>query len=395
MRRTDVAIAGGGLAGSIAAAMLGRAGYDAVMIDPRPVYRPDFRCEKIDGPQMRVLEKTGLADSVRRASTPDRMSWVACLGRVVEKRPGDQWGILYDTLVNTIRSEIPPSVTVIYAMVTEIDNSAGRQIVSLSNGERVSARLVIVANGLNLGLRQKLGMERHVLSANHSISIGFDVEPAGRPSFEFPAVTCYSERPSEKIAYLTLFPIGSTMRANLFVYRDLHDPWLKLLRDAPVETMCAAMPRLRSIIGEFKVTGSVKIRPVDLCVTRGYEQPGVVLVGDAFSTSCPAAGTGTLKVFTDVERLCNVYIPRWLATPGMAEEKIGAFYTDPVKTACDAHSLAKAYDLRSFTISTSLPVAARRWIKFAGQLGRGTLRQVRAQIAPTRWRQVNDNTIGA
>ena len=57
----------------------------------------------------------------------------------------------------------------------------------------------------------------------------------------------------------------------------------------------------------------------------------MVLIGDAFSTSCPAAGTGTGKVFTDVERLCNVYIPRWFATPGMGAEKIAAFYDDPVR----------------------------------------------------------------
>ena len=395
MRRTDVAIAGGGLAGSIAAAMLGRDGYNVVMCDPRPVYPPDFRCEKIDGPQMRVLEKTGLADAVRRASTPDRETWIANLGYVVEKRPGDQHGILYDTLVNTIRAEIPQSVSVIHARVTEIANGAGRQRVKLSNGEQISARLVIVANGLNPGLSHKLGIERHVLSANHSISIGFDIEPAGRPSFEFSSVSCYSERASEQIAYLTLFPIGSTMRANLFVYRDLHDPWLKRLRDAPVETMCAAMPRLRNIIGEFEVTGFVKIRPIDLYVTRGYDQPGIVLAGDAFSSSCPAAGTGALKVFTDVERLCNIFIPRWLATPGMGEEKIGAFYSDPVKMACEAHSLAKAYDLRTISIGASLPVAARRGIRFAGQLGRGALRHAYAQITRTRGRQAGDTAIGA
>lgn len=395
MRRTDVAIVGGGLAGSIAAVMLGRAGNKVVMIDPRPVYPPDFRCEKIDGPQMRVLEKTGLADCVRRASTPDGESWIARFGRVVEKRPGDQEGILYDTLVNTIRAEIPQSATVIHARVTQIVNSAGRQSVTLSNGKQMSARLVIVANGLNLALSNSLGIERHVLSANHSISVGFDIEPVGRPSFAFPAVTCYSERVSERIAYLTLFPIGSTMRANFFAYRDPHDPWLKQLRGAPVETLCAAMPRLRSIIGEFKVTGPVKIRPVDLCVTSGYEQPGVVLVGDAYSTSCPAAGTGVLKVFTDVERLCNVHIPRWLATPGMGEEKIAAFYSDPVKMACEAHCRAKAYDLRSFSTGTSLPVAARRWIKFAGQLGRGTLRHAYAQMVRTRGPQAANTAIDA
>jgi 2-polyprenyl-6-methoxyphenol hydroxylase-like FAD-dependent oxidoreductase len=49
MRYTDIAIIGGGLAGSTAAAMLGRAGISAVLIDPHQVYPFDFRIEKIGG----------------------------------------------------------------------------------------------------------------------------------------------------------------------------------------------------------------------------------------------------------------------------------------------------------------------------------------------------------
>ena len=89
-----------------------------------------------------------------------------------------------------------------------------------------------------------------------------------------------------------------------------------------------------------------------------------MLVGDAFATSCPAAGTGCNKVFTDVERLCNVHIPRWLASPGMGEEKIAAFYDDAVKVACDAASAAKAYYLRSLSTETGLAWQARRWGRF-------------------------------
>jgi len=95
--------------------------------------------------------------------------------------------------------------------------------------------------------------------------------------------------------------------------------------------MLAMMPGLKQMMGEFRVSRPVKIRPADLYVTEGHIQPGIVLVGDAFSTSCPAAGTGTTKVFTDVERLCNVYIPRWLASEGMDSRKIAEFYDDSVK----------------------------------------------------------------
>ena len=49
MHHADIAIVGGGLAGSTAAAMLGRAGIGAVLIDPHTLYPPDFRCEKLDG----------------------------------------------------------------------------------------------------------------------------------------------------------------------------------------------------------------------------------------------------------------------------------------------------------------------------------------------------------
>jgi 2-polyprenyl-6-methoxyphenol hydroxylase-like FAD-dependent oxidoreductase len=148
------------------------------------------------------------------------------------------------------------------------------------------------------------------------------------------------------------------MRANLFAYREVDDPWLREMRQKPVETMNAALPRLRRITGEYSAcAGDVKIRPADLYVSTGYRQPGVVLVGDAFATTCPVTGTGTDKVFTDVAQLCNVHIPAWLATEGMGEDKIASFYDDPVKQACDAWSMAKAFSFRKVTIETAALLA--------------------------------------
>jgi hypothetical protein len=66
------------------------------------------------------------------------------------------------------------------------------------------------------------------------------VVPAGRTAFDFPALTYFSERPSDRIPYLTLFPIGTRMRANLFAYRGFDDLWLRELRRPPAETLNAA-----------------------------------------------------------------------------------------------------------------------------------------------------------
>jgi 2-polyprenyl-6-methoxyphenol hydroxylase-like FAD-dependent oxidoreductase len=371
MRYTDVAIVGGGLAGSTAAAMLGRAGIAAILIDPHTVYPPELRCEKLGGEQLDLLRKTGLADATLRATTLDGEVWEARFGHVVARKPSDQHGVMYDTLVNTMRGQIPPDVETIRGKASAIANGPERQKLVLSNGEEVSARLVVFANGLNVGLRQTLGIKRHVVSECHSLTLGFNVEPVGRPAFDFPALTYWPKRSTSRMAYLSIFPIHGVMRANLMVYRDMTDPWLPAFKDAPEQAMLAMMPGLDSMMGEFKVSGAVKIRPADLCVSEGYIQSGIVLVGDAFSTSCPAAGTGTTKVFTDVERLCNVYIPRWLSTEGMAAEKIAEFYDDPVKKACEARCLAKAHHLRSLSIDNGLSWRARRWARFIVRLAQG------------------------
>jgi 2-polyprenyl-6-methoxyphenol hydroxylase-like FAD-dependent oxidoreductase len=383
MRQTDIAIAGGGLAGSTAAAMLGRAGVRTILIDPHAAFPPDFRVEKLDASQIRIANETGLEPAIKRVSTIDGEVWIARFGRVVERRPNGQYGLYYDTLVNTIRAEIPSGTDFIHGKVTAIATSPDRQTLTLSTGEEISARLIVLANGLNIGLRHTLGIERRVISPGHSISIGFDVAPVGRRAFDFRALTYYFERATDRTAYLTLFPIGSVMRANLFVYRDMQDPWLRQMRHAPCEALFGLMPWLHRLTGDVEIT-DVKIRPVDLYVSEGHRQAGIVLVGDAFATSCPAAGTGCNKVFTDVVRLCGHHIPRWLESEGMGADKIAAFYDDEVKRASDQFAHDKAFYLRALSTDGGLTWRARRWARFIAQSGVGALRQARVRLGPAR-----------
>jgi 2-polyprenyl-6-methoxyphenol hydroxylase-like FAD-dependent oxidoreductase len=197
-------------------------------------------------------------------------------------------------------------------------------------------------------------------------------------------MTYYPERLSDRIAYFSLFPIGSALRANLFVYRDLRDPWLKALRDEPVKTLLAAMPGLARITGAFAVTSFVHVRPADLYMTTGVRRPGVVLAGDAYATTCPAAGTGLNRVLTDVERLVGRHIPEWLASPGMGRDKIAAFYDDPVKRANDAWSLDRAFYLRAISTDQSLRWGVRRQLRALKQAGYGTIHALRSRVSRRR-----------
>ena len=136
MRYTDVAIVGGGLAGSTTAAMLGRAGIPAMMIDPHMTYPPDLRCEKLGGTQLPRLRRTGLEEEILRATTIDGEIWEARFGFSVAKKPSDQHGVMYDTLVNAMRAQISPNV------------------------EILNTSLIVLANGVSVSLRHLLGLRR-------------------------------------------------------------------------------------------------------------------------------------------------------------------------------------------------------------------------------------------
>ena len=237
MRQTDVVIAGGGLAGSLAAAMLGRAGIDAVLIDPHSVYPPDFRCEKLDGPQLQTLRLDRLSPTrccVRRHTIGILGGALRPRGREAAGRPA-RHSLRHAGQYRSL-ADFPVRTEFIHAKVTDICDRPRAADGQAVERQKISARLVVLATGLNIGLRHKLGIEREILSPEHSISIGFDVRAHRTGArFAFLALTYFTERPADRMAYITLFPIGATMRANLFAYRDLNDPWLKQFRDAPQE----------------------------------------------------------------------------------------------------------------------------------------------------------------
>ncbi|MBR1168217.1 MULTISPECIES: NAD(P)/FAD-dependent oxidoreductase [Bradyrhizobium] len=361
---SDVAIVGGGLAGSLAAAVLARAGHRVALVDKRAVYPDEFRVEKIGGHQLELLRKLGFLDALGDVACRYDQVLNIREGKVVDVSVGQAYGFPYADLVAMARRQIPDPASLIVDEVTAIGPSDDVQHVELASGRRVRARLVVLATGMAGVLGYKLGIRRRVLAERHSVSFGFTIARKDGTPFDFEALTCYGERTADGIDYLSLFPVRAGMRANLFMFRDPTDPIMRELRREPEATVLRLLPGLRSYLGDFRVTDRVQNWVMDLTVVEGHLQPGIVLIGDAFQTNCPAAGTGVARLLVDVDRLCTEYVPQWLMTAGMGLDKISQFYADRDKIAADQQSLKMARFRQALTSRNDIGWDVRRRLHF-------------------------------
>ena len=335
--RCDVVVVGAGLGGSLAAAALSRASFDVVVVDRHAMYPADFRAEQLVGSQVNALRRLGLLEGLVGQTAPMPSATAACYGKIIDATHCAHYGLRYENMVNAARS-LTVGARFVTGRVAQVATGPELQKATLADGTVIEARLIVLATGPNSDdLLSSLGIQRTMLSENHSLTLGFDVKTVLRHILVY-----YGERAGDRMDYLTVFPIGDTMRANLFCYRDASDPWVRSFKLNPKQALVDIMPSLERTLGSFEVLGKVQVRPNSLQRADNVrKQAGVILIGDAYQSSCPAVGAGIGRILADVEALCRL-VPSWLATPGMGPGKIGQFYKDPEKCGFDAKVLRDA-----------------------------------------------------
>ena len=372
----DVVVVGAGLAGTTLAGALARAGTRVALVDLHATYPTDFRAEKFAAYEMAQFEALGWGATARSCTTVTQAVHAVRFGRFAKLEPGREYGVAYADLVGAFRADLPPAVALTIGRVSDLAFGPETQIVTLSDGRRLQARLVVLATGLGDALRRKAGIERQMISRQHSVALGFDMA-APRGAFCFEALHHAAERHGNRDAYLTLFPLGETMRANLFAYWDKQSPWLPAFKADPAKALVDLMPGLPRFCPDLRIAGKVEIRPIDLIRVADPVKEGFVLIGDAFQTACPVTGTGVRKLLTDVERLVH-HVPHWLQTAGMGPDKTARYYADETKIRVDAESLRLSLYVRQLNTDARLPWSMRR----GGRAIRNVLQIPRTLRAP-------------
>ena len=288
--QADIAIVGAGLAGSAAALVLARQGHRVVIVDPYRTYPTDFRCEKLSGEQLRLIEALGLQDAVSQRSSAVEEVLVARGGRAVDLRATRERGLRYDTLVNAVRGAWPDSIDFRDGRVDDIMPDAHRPSIRLSGGDVIDAKLVILATGPGEKLRAGLGLQRRIVRTNHSICVGFDLVGSAGNRLSDRALTYYGERAGDGMAFATFFPIGDATRCNVFCHHDPKQLFVRNVRKQPLTSLLEAMPGLGDLLGDVSVRGEAEIRITHLFEVDDPQRDGVVLIGDALHSSCPVTG---------------------------------------------------------------------------------------------------------
>ena len=137
---------------------------------------------------------------------------------------------------------------------------------------------------------------------------------------------------------------------------------MKLFKQDPKQALLGVMPSLAEAIGPFEIVGKVQVRPNSLQRAEDVERrAGVVLIGDAYQSPCPAVGSGIGRILSDVEVLSRL-VPSWLATPGMDADKVAQFYGDWEKQRYDDWVLRDARFRRALCSGTGW-----RWRAYRAQ----------------------------
>jgi flavin-dependent dehydrogenase len=303
---SDVLIAGGGVAGSALAILLGRAGLEVELFE-----RGEFPREKPCGEGLMpagvaVLGRLGLAEAV--GGTPlsgvryhfrgtiaagpfPRVHGVTATGLAQRRAVLDR--VLFEA------AAVTPGVTArTRAAVQAPIVQRGRVTGLVVNGTARRAPLTVAADGMHSSLRRALGLDRTTRHRRVGMRAHFRLAPGVEID---PWVDILLGKGHE--LYVTPLPRGELLVAALADVQALGTP-----AEALFDRWCNAQPFLADRLrGADRLTPLRGASPLTAGARSGFA-PGVVLLGDAAGSLDPITGGGMTHALECAELLAR-YLP--------------------------------------------------------------------------------------
>lgn len=324
--RYDIVIAGAGLAGASFGLAAAQGGLKVVMIDPQPFdaqLAPTFdgRSTAIAFSTFRMLDALGLGDSLRphacrmdrilvtdgrrpgAASAPPSPAFLRFdADEIADRTDGEPLGYMIEN--RRIRAALAEAVARAGldvrapASVAAVETDAGRATVVLGDGSRLSAPLVVGAEGRGSRVRASAGIQ----------TLGWGYGQSGV------VATVGMDRDHGNVAHEYFLPDGpfailplTDRRASLV--------WTESTRRA--EALKAAsddafhahlMRRFGDFLGAVTVQGPRFVYPLSLSLAEQLTAPRIALIGDAAHGVHPVAGQGLNMGLKDAAALAEVLI---------------------------------------------------------------------------------------
>ncbi|MGD8852545.1 MAG: UbiH/UbiF/VisC/COQ6 family ubiquinone biosynthesis hydroxylase [Gammaproteobacteria bacterium] len=365
----DAAIVGGGLVGLSLAALLGRAGVSVAVIEPNEPVREwpeesiDLRVYAITRASERLFREVDAWAGMQGRAGPflDMRVWDAggsgdihfdsaevgepCLGHILESR------VIEASLLRVI--EDLASVRLLCpAAVKGFADLGERQEIELEDGARLTARLLVGADGRRSKVRGYAGIHARVSEYGQQALVA--------------VVT--TERPHEETAWQRFLPNGPLAFLPLFdgrssiVWSTRSDEAKQLLRldDAAFREALGKAFGFR--LGKVLECGERALFPLVRQSAEHYVKPRLALIGDAAHVIHPLAGQGVNLGLKDARELAHT-----LLSARAEDRDIGAF---PVlrryERARKGDNLLMMSVMDAFKHLFGSPALPVRWARNAG-----------------------------
>ena len=316
MDRADVIIFGGGLVGLALASALDSSGVSTIMVDPAdPAPRSeasfDGRTSAVSSSSMRMLETIGLADHLAEPGCPIwRIAVADGLkpgGLHFDPDDNEPLGFMHQNrhlrAALQARAEAGKNIWMMWkSRVTDVDRGDHGVVVSLEDGRKLSAPLLVAADGRNSRTREAAGINVARWRYDHQAIVS----------------VLRHERPHEHVAYEIFYPTGP------FALLPMNDDagghrsaivwsvpqedaagWLSLNDDDFAAEAEAAMG---GFLGKIVMLAPRSTFPLGFHHAAQMTSQRLALVGDAAHAIHPIAGQGLNLGFRDAAALTQVLV---------------------------------------------------------------------------------------